>query len=263
MKTLRTFLVSLCIAASCSSTAQEHSSNLPYFTSGPIQYGMISEQGITSQGEVTVQRCVDKDVKHLNIPYNVSRGMINWHVGVIAPGAFENCAIESIQLSDDIKYIESNAFRWTPLKRFECPDKLRGVGMNAFAWCTELEEFVTDANLKAIGGSCFRGCSKLKRFDCPKDMHTIGENAFNSCSSLEYVTMGDDMINIGYLAFDAVPNLKAIAITNTNPHDAQGAFSQDVLQNVWLVVPDGCLVKYKSRAGWCDFVHIIERGELK
>ena len=261
-KTIKTLLLAVfTIAAGCA-TAQEHSSNLPYFTSGPIQYGMISEEPFY-QGEATVQRCVDKSVKSLNIPYNVSRGLTNWHIGVIAPGAFECCAIESIKLSDDIKFIESSAFRWTHLKSFRCPAKLRGVGMNAFAWCTELEEFITDANLKAIGASCFRGCTKLKRFDCPKDMHTIGDFAFNSCSSLEYVTMGDDMINIGHLAFDAVPNLKAIAITNTNPHDAKDAFSQDVLQRTWLVVPDGCTAKYRAREGWKDFVHITEFGQLE
>ena len=263
MKTPRVLLLMLCIAMCHAISAQEHSSCLPYFTSGPIQYGMLSEQALTYQGEATVQRCVDKNVKSLKIPYNVSRGLVNWHVEIIAPGAFAECGIESIELSDAIKFIESTAFRRTPLRSFHCPPKLRGVGQCAFQWCTELEEFVTDANLKAIGPGCFWGCTKLKRFDCPRDMHTIGENAFFCCTSLEYVTMGDDMINIGRGAFNNVPNLKAIAITNTNPHDAEGAFSSDVLRSTWLVVPDGCIQKYKSKAGWKDFANIIERGQLK
>ena len=94
-------------------------------------------------------------------------------------------------------------------------------------------------------------------------MHTIGENAFRCCTSLEYVTLGDDMINIGEGAFSDTPNLKAIAITNRNPHDAPNAFCREVLQNTWLVVPDGCVGKYKTKKGWQDFVHVIERSKLK
>lgn len=262
MKKLKTLLLVWLMAVTNAAMAQEHL-NLPYFTSGPIRYGMVSEDGLTSQGEATVQLCEDKSLKSIKIPYNVSRGMINWRIEVIASGAFDGCALESVTLNDAIKFIESSAFARCPLKSFVCPAKLRGIGMCAFEWCTELEEIQTDNNLKAIGNGCFRGCTKLKRFDAPKDMHTIGSFAFFNCTSLEYVTLGDDMINIGEYAFNDTPNLKAILITNTNPHDAQDAFSNDVLQNTWLVVPDGCVGKYKARKGWQDFAHVIERSKLQ
>ena len=262
MKKLKMLLLTCFMVMTNAAMAQDHL-NLPYFTAGPIQYGMVSETALTYQGEATVQRCMEPGLKHVKIPYNVSRGLTNWTIEVIACGAFDGCSLESITLNDAIKFIESQAFTRCPLKTFTCPAKLRHIGMSAFQWCTELESIHTDNNLKGIGNACFWGCIKLKRFDCPKDMHTIGENAFRCCTSLEYVTLGDDMINIGEGAFSDTPNLKAIAITNRNPHDAPNAFCREVLQNTWLVVPDGCVGKYKAKKGWQDFVHVIERSKLK
>ena len=57
--------------------------------------------------------------------------------------------------------------------------------------------------------------------------------------------------------------LRLIVCENNGPFPAPGAFSRDVLQNTYLCVPDGCIPAYRAKAGWKDFVHIIERSSLK
>lgn len=232
------------------------------FDSGPIRYGRADSKAPT-QREGVVLKMLEPNLTTVNIPYNVSRGVNNFYIEIIGSGAFSNCKLESITLCQSIKHIESDAFYYCPLKKFVCPAKLRSIGRQAFAWCTELEEFTTDMNLKSIGASAFRGCSKLKRFDCPPDMHTIGDMAFMSCTSLEIVTLGRDMMNIGEMAFEAVPNLRLIVCENKRPHPAPNAFSRDVLRNTYLVVPDGCVQAYRATIGWKDFAHIIERSNLQ
>ncbi len=264
MKHLRHFFsLSLLTIVSLNCTADDYST-LPYFESGPIRYGIKSENILTRQGEAVVVSLIDKSVKSLSIPYNVSRSKTNYYIEVIGPNAFEGSALESIELSDGLKFIESCAFRSCPIKRFDCPPKLRLIDEKAFCWCTELEEVTTDNNLKTVGDWAFRGCTKLKRFDCPPDMHTIGEGAFGSCSALEHITLGKDMINIGTGAFAACYNIKTIICNNTAPHAiddtwANGVFSTEVTNNALLVVPRGSINTYKSTDGWKNFAHIIEQ----
>ena len=236
--------------------------NLPFIDSGPIRYGIKSSTA-PSMEEAVVLRLLNKNLTSVEIPYNVSRHLHNYTIEVIAEGAFSESSLEEVKLSDAIKFIEAEAFKNCPLKRFVCPAKLRHIGRMAFAWCTELEEVETDNNLKAVGPNAFRSCTKLRRFDCPPDMHTIGDYAFYCCSSLERVTLGKDMINIGVGAFDATWNLKLIVCQNPNPHPAKDAFCRDVLQNALLVVPDGCAAKYRATEGWSGFAHIMERSQVE
>ena len=77
MKKLKMLLLTCFMVMTNAAMAQDHL-NLPYFISGPIQYGMVSETALTYQGEATVQRCMEPNLKHVKIPYNVSRGLTNW-----------------------------------------------------------------------------------------------------------------------------------------------------------------------------------------
>jgi hypothetical protein len=264
MKHLRSILsITLLTLASLNCAADDYSA-LPYFESGPIRYGIKSENIVTRLGEAVAVLLTDKSVKSISVPYNVSRSKTNYSIEIIGPSAFANSALESVELSDGLKYIESSAFSGCPIKRLECPPKLRLIGEKAFSWCTELEEVVTDNNLKTVGDWAFRGCTKLRRFDCPPDMHTIGDGAFGSCSALEHITLGKDIINIGAGAFAACYNIKTITCNNTAPHTiddtwANGVFATEVTNNALLIVPRGSLDIYKSTDGWKNFVHIIEQ----
>ena len=264
MRHLRNIFFLFVLATGSLNCVAEDYSTLPYFESGPIRYGIKWDNSITHQGEAVVVKITDNSVKSVSIPYNVSRTLINYYIEVIGPSAFANTALESVKLSDGLKFIESSAFTGCPIKKFECPPKLRLIGDKAFCWCTELEEVVTDNNLKSVGSWAFRGCTKLKRFDCPPDMHTIGESAFGSCTALEHITLGKDMINIGAGAFQSSYNIKTITCHNTSPHAidnswANGVFSTEVVNTAMLIVPQGSLNTYKSTDGWKDFKHIIEQ----
>lgn len=263
MKPLRLFLLFLLHTLCLTAPAQEHtqSTMTSFFDSGPLRYGCGNGRGPTQRQGVLL-RLNDPNLRSVNVPYNVSRGVTNYYIEIVGSGAFDGCQVESVTLNDHVKHIESYAFRYCPLKSFRCPAKLRSIGREAFAWCSDLEQITTDMNLKSVGVSAFRGCTKLRRFDCPPDLHTIEAAAFMSCSSLEYVTLSRDLTNLGELAFDAVPSLKAIVCHRTRPLPAPQAFSRSVLADVWLVVPDGCVQAYRSTEGWRDFVHVIEYSQL-
>lgn len=204
-------LIFAIMALAWSLTALAQYSTLPHFTAGPIQYGLKSAD-VLSMGEAVVQRLVDPNLTTVEIPYNVSRSKVNFKVEIIAEGAFAGTRLQEIRLNDDIKYILSQAFERTPLKRFRCPAKLRLIGQSAFMWCDQLEEVVTDENLKEVGHAAFWGCTKLRHFRIPRDMHTIGNNAFKGCLSLDSVVMGYDLINLGDGAFSGCVGLHHVTL---------------------------------------------------
>lgn len=91
----------------------------------------------------------------------------------------------------EIAEIGCKAFMGEPISGIRLPPRLKSIGPEAFAFCTQLEEIRIPGTVTDIAQSAFYCCEKLKKvvFDAPPA--SIGRFAFAGCYMLtEFVVAG-------------------------------------------------------------------------
>ena len=135
------------------------------------------------------------------------------------------------------------------------PDSVTEIGYEAFALCSNLQEFkskfasedgrclIIDGTLNAfapaglteyaipysvttIGGYAFYGCSSLTSVTIPDSVTEIGDAAFAGCSSLTSVTIPDNVTTIGDYAFDICSSLTSVTIPDSVTTIGEAAFCE-------------------------------------
>lgn len=91
---------------------------------------------------------------------------------------FDNDNIETVRVSDNVKYIESEAF-------FSCK-KLKSIEAN---------------NVVKVGFKAFSHDSKLENVKLGDKLYVIGWNAFEGCTALSYIPSKNSLREIGGQAF--------------------------------------------------------------
>ena len=138
---------------------------------------------------------------------------------------------------------------------------------NSYSGNVVIPEEVTYMNrtrkVTSIGASTFYNCSNLTSVTIPNSVTSIGAIAFYGCSCLKSVTLGKSLTSIGTYAFSS-DNISIVISLIENPFaitgkaSEYGTFSQNTFYNGTLYVPVGTKDKYKTTAGWKDFVFIEE-----
>ena len=121
-------------------------------------------------------------------------------VRVIYGRAFEECAVESVQL----------------------PDSLEDVGDYTFIDCKALRKVKLGNGILHIPNGMFNGCINLETFELPKQIRSIGQNAF-SYTQFNTVKLDENIRKIEYCAFSNT-QLKDVQILGqiTELHDSFG-----------------------------------------
>ena len=126
------------------------------------------------------------------------------------------------------------------LRHVELSSKVVGIGSNAFANCTNLDNLSIPASVKNIYSGAFKGCKKLNNivfeanstlskiednvfsntaFDkvnfLPSSIEEIGENAFAN-STLKEILLPTSFKKIGYGAFQNCVELVKVTASSTN-----------------------------------------------
>jgi len=145
---------------------------------------------------------------------------IDRSVIVIGQGAFSECSLKSIQMSDRVVYIGDTAFlRSEQLSEINCvdgishlPTHLVSIGDLAFYECGSLEQLEFPNGLKMIGALSFYATG-LKTVTLWGDLTMVGYGAFSNCKQLTAI---DTENNDRYVSIDGVLYEKGSAESSTN-----------------------------------------------
>lgn len=135
----------------------------------------------------------------------------------IAASCFRETNIQSIQITDTIINIFSNAFQSTKISTFKFNDNIKIVHSSLFAGNAMIESIELSSNTQEIQHDAFSGCIKLKNIILPETLQTIGYSAFESCSSLEYISIPAAVNSIGSAVFKGCSS-KLVVNCSLNSH---------------------------------------------
>lgn len=128
-------------------------------------------------------------------------------ITVIAPYAFANSKITSIDLSD-ITEIGEGAFSGSNLQSVTFGNALTSVGSSAFR-NTELTSVALPQSVKYVGDYAFAETS-VSTFDfAPDNQAEFGSGVFYGCKSLSTVTLGANLKTMGDRTFEGCSALKS------------------------------------------------------
>lgn len=183
--------------------------------------------GVTSIGDYAFNYCIG--LTRVEIPESVVR---------IGEGAFAYCAaLESLNL----------------------PATLTSISTQMLYYCSSLKEIEIPSGVKSIGKEAFSQCSQIISVDIPAQVSVIGDYAFHYCTNLKTVSIPESVTFLGNYVFAMCPMLESIEMQPKKPLSCIAGFTNDVLANTILYVPEGTAELYRTTSPWSDFQNIQEK----
>ena len=159
---------------------------------------------------------------------------------LVASRVFEKCNITSLDMSDNIKYINEYAF----------------------TNCDSLESVRLSNNLEALGTGAFYDCDKLKEIGIPEKISVIESLTFYGSDVLSKVVLNEKLISIGQKAFCSMPMLTEIHIPKTVVSIDSTAFESSGIKDIYF---DDTKAQWKRLASGATFnnatIHYTLRSE--
>ncbi len=137
-------------------------------------------------------------------------------------GGFYKYPLSSIELPENLRWIDSEAFECSYLREITLPAEC-SVGGSAFKGCSYLEDVHISDGIEKIVYHCFEDCTSLKDIELPDSVEIIEECAFAGCTSLENVDL-NSVVSIREGAFENCISLKEIEIPDSVTNINSGAF---------------------------------------
>ncbi|MBQ3567241.1 MAG: leucine-rich repeat domain-containing protein [Oscillospiraceae bacterium] len=107
---------------------------------------------------------------------------------------------------------------------YKIPDRVTGIGEQAFSWCKKLKGVIIPDSVISIGKGAFYECSSLNKVIIPDSVTSIGNSAFEECSSLNELKMPNYATNIGDFTFYNCSDLGKVTISDSIIGIGEGAF---------------------------------------
>ncbi|MDE6650154.1 MAG: leucine-rich repeat domain-containing protein [Muribaculaceae bacterium] len=156
---------------------------------------------------------INKSVKEISIPEEVSYNNKTYTVTDIDRKAFKYCKLTTINIPKTVKYIRESAFEGCYyLTQINLPDdsNLKEINEYAFQYCESLTNFYIPDGVKTIDMGTFNGCESLESVRLSKNLQSIGFEAFCGCSNLKSVTIPGKVSNIYWIYKPDDDNLVSI-----------------------------------------------------
>lgn len=155
--------------------------------------------GVTKLNLTGVEKIGEGAFAHLGITELV----IPSTVKEIAPHAFEDTALGTVEIAAGVTYIGNYAFAGcTSLTSvtFAANSQLAAMGDGVFAGCTSLTAINLPENLTEMGGQTFSGCTSLVTINLPA-LKALGMGTFTGCTKLTTVTFAEGASTTGTFTF--------------------------------------------------------------
>ncbi len=207
----------------------------------------------------------------------------------IEGSAFYRTDLETIDLPDGLTSIGTNAFRETKINEVTLPASLTSMGRPFPTDChitvnddnqtystidgvlynkdvttliyspTTIESIDIPESVVEISKAAFDNCTKLSSIKLPESVETIGDGAFYNCTNLSTVIIPNAVASIGTSAFSGCNSLTSIYCQPIIPPTCDpNTFSNEVLKNCMLYVPNSTKSEYEAVDPWRNFWNIEE-----
>lgn len=176
--------------------------------------------------------------------------------------AFADCSsLQDLTLPEGLKKIEQGTFSGCTglVSKLILPQSLEEIGHSAFENCKFTGTLELPLGLKSIGMNAFNGCSGfIGSIEIP-DGVIVNTQAFKDCHGIcGSITIGDDA-RIWNMVFDNLGEISSVIAKGETPAIiGDRVFSQEILDNATLYIPEGSLEAYSKATGWKDFKHISQ-----
>lgn len=141
-------------------------------------------------------------------------------------GTAENVVIPSQINGMNVIIIAPNAFKESRLHSVDIPGSVASIGDNAFCDCTALSHVTLRGGIKSIGDAAFLGCASLTSIKIPSSVNKVGIYAFAYCSSLKEASISNGVAYINYCAFYKCGNLRRVTLPASVNNIGNNAFAE-------------------------------------
>lgn len=200
--------------------------------------------------------------------------------------AFAECsALKTVKLSEGIKSIGDQAFaRCTSLGSVSLPSTVVSLADGSFMQCTAMQGAELGSSLEIIGPRAFQGCTAMNDLNIPPTVYglgvesfkdcvsltginipigisSVGARAFQGCSGAKVLSLSPRVTSLGAQSFEGCNQLEVIRSMNEVPPVGMPGFSQQVLDNAVVFVPEGFVPDYQDADTWWEFADIRDMAE--
>lgn len=169
---------------------------------------------------------------------------VNKNIEVAYRGAKYDYKIDTIALPENILLKNGNF-------------NVAGIGDSVF-YSKNIGHVIFPITIAYIGNYTFYN-TNLSKIDIPNNVVSIGNYAFNKNTQLASISIGSGVTTIGEEAFSGCTRLTSIICNATVPPTIKSS-SFYGLNQVPLIVPQGCKEAYQSASYWRSFGNIYEAG---
>jgi uncharacterized repeat protein (TIGR03803 family) len=167
--------------------------------------------------------------------YYLTNVTIPSSVTSIGQGAFENSALTSVTISNNI--IGDYEFSGCEsLPGVTIPNTVTNIGQYAFNQCNSLTNITIPGSVISIGNAAFANCFNMATVVISNGVSSIGVATFAQCEELANVTIPGSVASIGAAAFGACESLVSVTIPNGVTSIGFEAFSGSGLTNI--IIPN-------------------------
>lgn len=148
------------------------------------------------------------------------------------------------------------------------PNSVTTIGERAFYNCSGFTgDLKIPDSVNAIKDYAFDGCCSFTgSLTIPNSVTEVGKYAFRDCRALTGLVIGKNVRLIGDEAWYNCENMETIECLAEEPCEADFTIfaceKYFLEEKATLVVPKGCLEKYKAVTPWCYFIAITDRTPI-
>ena len=143
---------------------------------------------------------------------------------------YQNIGIDGhLVIDESITSIGMGALKQSGLTGVTFSSNLNSIGVDAFAYCSNLKNVYFNSSITTLGAEMFKDCVSLEEITIPGTVKSIPDYIFSGCTNLSKITIENGVESIGSLIASGT-NLKTIYIPQSiNNIDAK-AFTSSSLE---------------------------------